>query len=265
MAENILEVADIAKSYGGNAVLKNVGFSIRKGTIVGLIGANGAGKTTLLNVLSGAVKEDEGDIYFEGQRINEMGPHQRASIGIGRTFQGGRVFQESTVLQNILTGGHVHCSYKLLSTIFRTAKFRKQEAGLHQKAMRIAEKTEIGNRIDSVAGVLAYGQQRKVEIARALVSDPKILLMDEPTAGMSHGDFLKLMEFVQGLVQDGLTVLVVEHNMKLIMDICDKVVVLDFGEKIAEDTPEKIREDEGVIAAYLGGYLEGEQESNARG
>lgn len=264
MKSNILEISGIKKSYGGNVVLKDVGFSIPRGSIVGLIGANGAGKTTLLNILSGLVNQDKGDIYFQGKAINKLRPHQRAAMGIGRTFQGGRVFHESTVLKNIVTGGHVRCSYNLFSTIFKTKKFRCEEASLNQKGLMISKQTELEKDLHSKAGSLAYGQQRKVEIARALSSDPKILLMDEPTAGMSCVDFCKLMDFIRVLVAGGLSVLIVEHNMKLIMDICDQIVVLDFGEKIAEDVPERIRTNEKVISSYLGGPLEGEQTRNAR-
>ncbi len=264
MNADILEISGINKSYGGNVVLREVGFSVARGSIVGLIGANGAGKTTLLNILSGLVKQDRGDIYFQGRPINRLKPHQRAAMGIGRTFQGGRVFHESTVMQNIVTGGHAKCSYNLLSLVLRTRKFRSEEAALRTTGERISEQTELEDDLHSKAGSLAYGQQRKVEIARALASDPKILLMDEPTAGMSCVDFGRLMEFIRSLVAGGLTVLVVEHNMKLIMDICDRVVVLDFGRKIAEDTPANIRTNERVISAYLGGYLEGEQARHAR-
>src|SRR3972149_11071195 len=262
MRNNILEVSGLQKSYGGNTVLKDVGFSVKKGSIVGLIGANGAGKTTLLNILSGLVKQDKGDIFFQGESIDKLGVHQRAAIGIGRTFQGGRVFKESTVLQNIVTGGHVKCSYNLLSIIFKTNKFKKEEDSINRKGFRISEMTELNADIHNKAGALAYGKQRKVEIARALASDPKILLMDEPTAGMSCVDFGKLMEFIRCLVAAGMTVLIVEHNMKLIMNICDQIVVLDFGKKIAEDIPEKIQTNEDVISAYLGGYLEGVQKIN---
>lgn len=265
MRKNILEITGIQKSYGGNMVLNDVGFSIKRGSIVGLIGANGAGKTTLLNILSGLVRQDKGDIYFQGESINKLGVHQRATIGIGRTFQGGRVFKESTVFQNIVTGGHVKCSYNLLSIIFKTNKFKKEESSINSKGLKLSELTELNKDIHSKAGALAYGKQRKVEIARALASDPKILLMDEPTAGMSCVDFVKLMEFIRGLVAEGMTVLIVEHNMKLIMDICDQIVVLDFGKKIAEDSPEKIQANEDVISAYLGGYLEEVQKSNVRG
>lgn len=264
MRNNFFEISGIRKSYGGNIVLEDVGFSIKKGSIVGLIGANGAGKTTLLNILSGLVGQDKGDIYFEGESISKLHSHQRAAIGIGRTFQGGRVFSESTVLQNIVTGGHVKCSYNLLSIIFKTNKFKREEESLNNKGLRISEKTELNEEIHSNAGALAYGKQRKVEIARALASDPKILLMDEPTAGMSCVDFRKLMEFIRGLVAEGMTVLIVEHNMKLIMDICDQIVVLDFGKKIAEDTPANIRTNKEVISAYLGGYFEGVNKRNVR-
>ena len=260
----MLSVNHLDIRFGEKHLFKDVSVQVYTGNRIGLIGVNGAGKTTLLNILSGLVNQDKGDIYFQGKAINKLRPHQRAAMGIGRTFQGGRVFHESTVLKNVVTGGHVRCSYNLFSTIFKTKKFRCEEASLNQKGLMISKQAELEKDLHSKAGSLAYGQQRKVEIARALSSDPKILLMDEPTAGMSCVDFCKLMDFIRVLVAGGLSVLIVEHNMKLIMDICDQIVVLDFGEKIAEDVPERIRTNEKVISSYLGGPLEGAQARNAR-
>ena len=255
MADIILDVQNISKRFGGIKAVNNFSFSLERGSIVALIGPNGAGKTTVFNIISGFYKPDEGKIFFDGKDITDMKVYQCARVGIARTFQNIRLFYNMTVLENVMVGRHIRSKSGLFSffdAILRTKDFDLVEREIEQKAIEYIKMLGLEDYVNTLAKNLPYGLQRKLEIARALATEPKLLLLDEPTAGMNYKEVSEIMEIISKIRNMGITVLLIEHQMMLVMGISDKIVVLDHGEKIAEGTPEEIKSNQKVIDAYLG-------------
>jgi branched-chain amino acid transport system ATP-binding protein len=248
----VLELNGVSRFFGGLAAVNEVSFSVEAGQVVGLIGPNGAGKTTLLNMVSGLDKVTGGDIQFEGQFIHKLPPHKINQLGIARTYQNIRLFTEMSVSENIIVGMHTQGRASLLSATLMMPAYRAEERRLRQDADKLAVRLGLEAFRDAPADALSYGDQRRVEIARALATHPKLLLLDEPTAGMNAAETARLGDLILGLRDEGLTVLVIEHDMKFISQVCDRVIVLNFGEIIARGTPEMIATDPLVIEAYLG-------------
>ncbi len=250
---NILEVKGLTKRFGGLAAVSGVDFSVREGGIVGLIGPNGAGKTTIFNLITGVYKVSEGSVSFKGKPITDMEPYRIADKGVTRTFQNIRLFKNLTVHENVLTACHLSARYGLAEAILRLPRFRREEKLLSEKAHELLAIVGLSDRADVTASNLPYGLQRRLEIVRALALDPELLLLDEPAAGMNPDETEQLMKLI-GELRDRfkLSVLVIEHHMDLIMALCERIVVLNFGMKLAEGSPFDIRGDARVVEAYLG-------------
>jgi len=250
----LLEAAEITKSFGGLVAVDDVSFSIPARSIVSIIGPNGAGKTTFFNMLTGLYRPTEGAIFFEGQDITQRRPDRILSMGIARTFQNIRLFSTMSALENVLVGQHARLHAGLFRSIIRTPGVRREEREANERGRELLDYVGLdASSFDQIAINLSYGDQRRVEIARALASDPTLLLLDEPTAGMNPQESQRLTEFMQRLRDErGLTILLIEHDMKVVMGVSERVTVLDHGEKIAEGSPEEVRTDKRVIEAYLG-------------
>ncbi|MEO5699852.1 MAG: ABC transporter ATP-binding protein [Casimicrobiaceae bacterium] len=254
----LLQAKGITKRFGGVQALSEVSFTIGQGEIYGLIGPKGAGKTSLFNVLTGIYTPDGGTFLFDGQPLVDLAPHRVAARGIARTFQNIRLFANLTALENVMIGRHVRTSAGVLGAILRDQRTRAEEQAIAKRASELLRYVGVAERANTLAKHLAYGDQRRLEIARALATEPKLLALDEPAAGMNDTETASLRNLLEDIRRDGTTILLIEHDMKLVMRICDRVLVLDYGRKIAEGSAAEVQKDATVIAAYLGGDLETE-------
>lgn len=248
----VLELKNITKNFGGISALTDVSFQINEGEIFGLIGPNGAGKTTMFNVITNMFAPTSGEILFLGENISGIKPHKITDKGICRTFQNIRLFSQMSVLENVLVGAHCRNKSGVLKSVLRTKSQKQEEKSNHQVAIELLELVGLSRYENTIAENLAYGQQRRLEIARALASNPKLLLLDEPAAGMNETETENLFDLIKKVQQRGVTVLLIEHDMPFVMKLCDRITVLNFGKKLAEGTPTEIQNNQDVIEAYLG-------------
>ena len=248
----MLEISSISKSFGGLHVLRDVNIKVPQGAIYGLIGPNGAGKTTVFNLITGLLDPTSGGIAFDGRDILRKKPHEITRLGIARTFQNIRLFKEMTLLQNVVVGAYRHMDYGFASLLLGLPKYREHEARARERALELLSWMKLDHKAHDLADNLSYGEQRRLELARALATEPRLLLLDEPVAGMNTGERAGLMTEIEAIRDRGYTILMIEHDMQFVMGLCEKIAVLNFGKIIAEGGPEDIRNNEQVIEAYLG-------------
>ena len=248
----MLQLKNISKNFGGLQVLQDVNFKVPQGGIFGLIGPNGAGKTTVFNLITGLLRASGGAIELDGEDIGKVAPHKITERGIARTFQNIRVFKEMTLLENVVVGMHDHMDYGFGSLLFNLGGYRKVEAQARERALELLSWVRLDHKAHTLADSLSYGEQRKLEFARALATKPKLLLLDEPVAGMNPAEKTELMAEILNIKQRGFSIFMIEHDMRFVMGLCDRIAVLNFGRIIAEGSPDQIKNNQEVIEAYLG-------------
>jgi branched-chain amino acid transport system ATP-binding protein len=252
MASNLLEIKGVSKQFGGLAALTDVSLTIQSGEIYALIGPNGAGKTSLFNVITGIYTPNSGSILLNAENMTGKSPHEMAKAGVARTFQNIRLFSSMTALENVMVGRHCRTSAGVIGAVFKHPKAKAEEQAITDRAHELLSYVGIAKHAHRLAKNLSYGDQRRLEIARALATDPVLLALDEPAAGMNHTETNSLEELFRTIRADGVTLLLIEHDVKLVMGLCDRITVLNFGKKIAEGTPDMIKNHPEVIEAYLG-------------
>ena len=248
----LLEAKGICKYFGGLKAVENVDMQIEEGDIFGIIGPNGAGKTTFFNSCSGIYPPTKGEFFLKGEKISRLSADRIARMGLARTFQNIQLFKFMTVLENVKIGFHTRTKSGMMDALFRTGRHRREEEQVREESLEVLKKVGLFDYRDILAGNLSYGIQRRVEIARAIALDPRILLLDEPAAGMNPNETRELMDFIKKLNENGYTIAVIEHDMKFIMNACNRIMVLNFGQKIFEGSPEEVRDNRQVQEAYFG-------------
>ncbi len=249
---HLLELSGVERHFGGLKVLQGVNLAIPQGGVFGLIGPNGAGKTTVFNLITGLQQPDGGSIRFDGRDLSGLKPHQITRLGLARTFQNIRIFKGMSLLENVMVGQHSHLRYGALGLLLASAGFRAQEQRARERARELLSWVGLDQQADEVADKLSYGDQRKLELARALATEPRLLLLDEPVAGMNSAEKVEIMAVIRSIAVRGFTVFMIEHDMKFVMGLCEQIAVLNFGQIIALGNPEQIRTNPQVIEAYLG-------------
>ncbi|HBR04112.1 MAG TPA: ABC transporter ATP-binding protein [Ruminiclostridium sp.] len=259
----LLEAKGITKKFGGLVAVDKLSFEVKQGEIVSIIGPNGAGKTTVFNMITGIYEIDEGEIVFDNKVISNKSPIYIVEAGISRTFQNIRLFKQMRVIENVMVGTHIKTNYNFFDALFRTKRFRNEERKATQKAIDILESIDLGDYINDYANNLPYGLQRRLEIARAIATGAKLLILDEPAAGMNPQESENLLNFIRSLQAKGYTILIIEHDMNVVMNISDRIYVMDYGKRIANGTPSEIASNPDVIKAYLGDASEILEEDDA--
>jgi len=248
----LLSLNNLTKSFGGLVAVAGVSFEVERGDVMGLIGPNGAGKTTVFNLITGASRPDDGHIFFDGRSLEGLKPHRIVNLGLARTFQTIRLFPKLSVLENVLSGAHCRMKSSILASLLRLPSQRREERAALIQAMAELRFVGLEEMWQAEAGSLSYGDQRRLEIARALATEPKLIVLDEPAGGMNERETLELSDLVARIRAKDITVILIEHDMSFVMEVCNKIVVMENGAVIARGTPESVRRDQRVIEAYLG-------------